>query len=264
MGLGWTSSRGLSLGLGLALLVALGGCDRRAAEVPPEAATPGLAASTPTEGAAVAPAEPVDEGGFRSTPIEPARTATLISQSAGAQINLRSQPTTQSSAQGYGLSGDPITLLRLAEGECGFSWYYVKFAQSGAEGWVRGDFIDTSAAAAPATPAIGTNPAAGTNPAVGPGPCGDSNRPEAYFETKSFTIHLCQTPQGLSYIGVNKATQETLSTADVRNNQGTYVAINGNYQYHINDSGLAVYQVNSGSYTQLDNEAVIRHERFVY
>ncbi|HSM80840.1 MAG TPA: SH3 domain-containing protein, partial [Nodosilinea sp.] len=182
----------------------------------------------------------------------------LVTQAEGSQINLRSQPTTQSPAQGYGLGGDSITLLRLAEGEGGFSWYYVRFAQSGAEGWVRGDFIDTSAQATSPDPALGTNPAIGT------GPCGDSNRPEAYFETKSFTIHLCQTAQGLSYIGINKTTNDTLTTADVRNSQGTYIAINGNYQYHINEKSLAVYEVTGGSYNQLEGETVIRHEQFQY
>jgi hypothetical protein len=186
-----------------------------------------------------------------------------MTQATGSQINLRSLPTTQSTAQGYGLGGDQITLLRLAEGEGGFSWYYVKFAQSGAEGWVRGDFIDTSGQAA-ANPGSTPNSAPGTAPEVSTGPCGDSNRPEAYFETKSFTIHLCQTPKGLSYIGINNATNDTLTTADVRLSQGTYIAINGNYQYHVNDNSLTVYQITDGSYNQLENEAVVRHERFVY
>ncbi len=260
MGMAWGSPKlGLGLVLTLGLLV---GCNR-GTEVSDGSGVPGEIASAPGTGSE-ATAALEDEGGFRSTPINPTRTAHLMTQATGSQINLRSQPTTQSEAKGYGLGGDQITLLRLAEGEGGFSWYYVKFSQSGAEGWVRGDFIDTSGQAANPAPGLAPDPAPGTNPGISTGPCGEANRPEAFFETKSFTIHLCQTPKGLSYIGINKASNETLATADVRLNQGTYVAINGNYQYHINDNSLTVYQVTSGSYNQLDNESVVRHERFLY
>jgi hypothetical protein len=248
----------LSLGL---LLFALGGCSRSGAVVPSE--TP---AQEVVDGAALPVAEQLgDIGDFRSTPINPIRVGRLATQAAGSQINLRSQPTTQSTAQGHGLGGDQITLLHLAEGEGGFSWYYVKFAQSGAEGWVRGDFVDTSdQATAPTTPELAQNLVSGTAPDVSTGPCGDSDRPEAFFETKSFTIHLCQTPRGLSYIGINRGSNDTLATTDVSLNQGTYIAINGNRQYHINDKALSVYQVSNGSYTQIEGEDVVRHEKFLY
>ncbi len=247
----WRSPK-LLLSLGV-MLIALGGCSRRAAVTAPEpSALEEVAAAD--EAAA---AELVGDDGFRSTPIRPIRTARLITQAAGSQINLRSQPTTQSTAQGYGLGDNPITLLRLAEGEGGFSWYYVKLADSEAEGWVRGDFIDTDQVAVPEL-------APGTAAGVSTGSCGDANRPEAFFETKSFTIHLCQTPQGLSYIGSSKGSTELLTTADVTLNQGTYIAINGSYQYHINDKTLSVYQVSNGSYTQIEGEDVVRHEKFLY
>lgn len=252
-----TLSRLLCFGL---VLLALGGCDRRAAvESPPGAAISQESRggdSVPAVGAGEAAGETVEDGGFRSTPIHPIRTANLSTEAAGARVNLRSQPTTESELQGYGLDGDPVTLLRLAEGEGGFNWYYVKFAQSKAEGWVRGDFIGTAEQAAGLAPHTAAD--------INTGSCGESNRPEAFFETKSFTVHLCQTPRGLSYIGINKTNNETLSTADVRQEQGTYIAINGNYQYHINDNNLAVYQVSSGNYSQLENEDVVRHERFLY
>lgn len=236
----------------IALVGSLGGCSRRATVTPPESVAPEEAAAA-DEAAAL-----VGDSGFRSTPINPVRTARLVTQAEGSQVNLRSQPTTQSTAQGYGLGGDPITLLRLAEGEGGLSWYYVKFADSGAEGWVRGDFVDTSEQAA--VPEL----APGTAPGVSTGPCGDANRPEAFFETKSFIIHLCQTPQGLSYIGSKKGSTEILTTTDVSLNQGIYIAINGSYQYHINNKTLSVYQVSNGSYTQLEGEEVVRYEKFLY
>lgn len=236
----------------IALVGSLGGCSRRAAVTAPDPAVLGEVA------AADEAAELVGDSGFRSTPINPVRTARLVTQAAGSQVNLRSQPTTQSTAQGYGLGGDAITLLHLTEGEGGLSWYYVNFPGSGAEGWVRGDFVDTSEQAA--VPVL----APGTDPGVSTGPCGDANRPEAFFETKSFTIHLCQTPQGLSYIGSSKDSTDVLTTADVSLSQGTYIAINGSYQYHVNDKALAVYRVSNGSYTQIEGEEVIRYEKFLY
>ncbi|MGB3138992.1 MAG: SH3 domain-containing protein [Nodosilinea sp.] len=250
---------GRRLGLGLMLtLGVLSSCSRspeggRTAE---GAAAEKLNRPVAGEALGEAETEPVDDGGFRSTPVRPARTAYLKTQAEESQVNLRSQPTTESAAQSYGLGGDRVTLLHLAEGEGGFSWYYIS-AQSEAEGWVRGDFIDTTSQAAlvPGASAVGAL-------AGDAGSCG-STRPKAFFETKSFTVHLCQSSRGLSYIGINKTSNDTLTTADVLQDQDTYVAISGNYQYHINDKTLAVYEINSGSYNQLENETVIRHEQFV-
>lgn len=252
MQLGWRNAK---QGLGLVLLlVTLGSCNRGATRPDTPESAPGGVESTPTAGSVTIDDDVQDIGGFRSTAIHPTRTATLVTQATGAQINLRSLPTTQSPVQGSGLSGDPVTLLRLAEGEGGFSWYHVRFVASATEGWVRGDFIDTS------DPIASTQAAAKDN---GLGPCGN-DRPEAFFETQSFTIHLCQTPQGLSYIGTHNANQDTLTTTDVRSSQGTYIAINGNHQYYINDQSLVMYQISNGSYTQLESEDVVRHERFLY
>jgi hypothetical protein len=44
--------------------------------------------------------------------------------------------------------GDPVQLLRSTQGSDG-TWYYVKFEKSGAEGWIRGDFINTAGRATP-------------------------------------------------------------------------------------------------------------------
>jgi hypothetical protein len=66
----------------------------------------------------------------------------LIAAQPSARINLRSQPTTESPAKGYGLVGDPVQLLRTTQGDDGYDWYYVRFENSGAEGWIRGDFIN--------------------------------------------------------------------------------------------------------------------------
>lgn len=102
-------------------------------------------ASTPTTVDTVSTESPQEEtiGNFRATVIDPPRATTLTTQQAGAQINLRSQPTTLSPIVGNGQSGSAVQLLRLAQGEEGYSWYYVQFAEAETEGWVRGDFVDT-------------------------------------------------------------------------------------------------------------------------
>ncbi|NJL45995.1 MAG: SH3 domain-containing protein [Leptolyngbyaceae cyanobacterium SM2_3_12] len=83
------------------------------------------------------------------TTLNPPQKAQLIAAQPEAQINLRSQPSTDSRSKGYGLVGDPVQLLRSAQDSDGREWYYVKFEQSGAEGWVRGDFINTAGRATP-------------------------------------------------------------------------------------------------------------------
>jgi hypothetical protein len=80
--------------------------------------------------------------------VNPPEEAQLIADQPGSQINLRSQPTTDSDSKGYGLVGDPVMLLRSTTASDG-TWYFVKFDKSGAEGWIRGDFINTEGRATP-------------------------------------------------------------------------------------------------------------------
>ncbi|QYO63944.1 SH3 domain-containing protein [Leptolyngbya sp. 7M] len=77
----------------------------------------------------------------QSTTQEFPRTARLTAQQSNARINLRSRPSATSPDKGYGLVGDPVKLLDKAEGADGLIWYYAKFDASGAEGWIRSDFI---------------------------------------------------------------------------------------------------------------------------
>lgn len=223
-------------------------------------------ASTPTAGTVDPAADsPLEEtiGGFRATVIDPPRATTLASQTPGAQINLRSQPTTLSPILGNGAAGDEVRLLRLAEGEGGHTWYYAQYTDSEQEGWVRGDFVDirnaTPIAALPSAAANAAQPALATTA----NPCG-ADRQEAFFETQSYTVHLCNTAQGLRYVGTHKTTHAALITEDVAVNQTVYIAIDGNQQYHISDTHLAHYEVHDGSYTPLQNEPVLRFERFLY
>lgn len=105
--------------------------------------TPSPTAS-PTPTTSPAPAQP----GVTGTVLNPPQASQLIAAQPEARINLRSQPSTDSPAKGYGLVGDPVMLLRSTQGSDG-TWYYVKFEKSGAEGWIRSDFINTAGRATP-------------------------------------------------------------------------------------------------------------------
>jgi hypothetical protein len=135
-----------TVGVMAAAALAAASCrPRQGAEVveplPPETPTVQIE-PTPAPTATTAPTTAAASPG--GTPINPPQAATLTAQEAGSQINLRSQPTAQSSSRGYGLVGDAVQLLQAAEGGDNLTWYYVRFQGTGAEGWVRGDFIDTS------------------------------------------------------------------------------------------------------------------------
>ena len=67
-------------------------------------------------------------------------TGVLVGGSAGAQINIRSAPSTQAASPHYGVDGDRVQVLKKTRVEDGALWYFVQF-DSGAEGWVRGDLI---------------------------------------------------------------------------------------------------------------------------
>lgn len=69
-----------------------------------------------------------------------ARPATLIAQQSGSQINVRSAPTTAATSPHYGVAGDRVTVMSSIVGRDQYNWNYVKF-NSGAKGWVRGDFV---------------------------------------------------------------------------------------------------------------------------
>ncbi|HIK44433.1 MAG TPA: SH3 domain-containing protein [Leptolyngbyaceae cyanobacterium M65_K2018_010] len=74
-----------------------------------------------------------------------ARIGTLVAHSRGSQINLRSQPTVRSRALGYGLAGDQVQIY-LCQPDTDtpgsdLNWCNVQFVVSGANGWIRSDFI---------------------------------------------------------------------------------------------------------------------------
>ncbi|NJL48154.1 MAG: SH3 domain-containing protein [Leptolyngbyaceae cyanobacterium SM2_5_2] len=89
-----------------------------------------------------------DQAAGREPPSILPRRPQLIADQPESRINLRAGPSTAAEAKGYGLVGDPVQLLRSTKASDG-TWYYVKFEQSGAEGWIRGDFINIEGRAKP-------------------------------------------------------------------------------------------------------------------
>jgi len=75
-------------------------------------------------------------------------TASLVANNPNARINLRSGPGTNFKSLGYGLVGDYIYILATnppeadyAKDRQGYFWYRVGFPRSGAQGWIREDFL---------------------------------------------------------------------------------------------------------------------------
>ncbi|MEO1209406.1 MAG: SH3 domain-containing protein [Cyanobacteria bacterium J06638_20] len=69
--------------------------------------------------------------------------ARIVGDTPGSQVNVRSAPSVNASSPSYGLVGDRIEVLNDTRGNDGFTWYYVRFPASGAEGWIRGDFVQS-------------------------------------------------------------------------------------------------------------------------
>lgn len=71
--------------------------------------------------------------------------STLRTNSSGSRINVRSQPTVNSSSTQYGLSGDKVRVIECVEDRdtrgSDLNWCKVQFVQSKAIGWIRSDFI---------------------------------------------------------------------------------------------------------------------------
>lgn len=81
---------------------------------------------------------------------QPAPTAqrgisTLRSNSSGSRINVRSQPSINSSAPQYGLPGDKVRVIQCVQDRdtrgSDLNWCKVQFVKSKVIGWIRSDFI---------------------------------------------------------------------------------------------------------------------------
>lgn len=65
----------------------------------------------------------------------------LVSAKAGTPINVRDGASRNAYARHIGYGGDRVVILAKACDSAGFNWYRVQFRQSGAKGWIRGDFV---------------------------------------------------------------------------------------------------------------------------
>lgn len=231
------------LGLACLILLLVVGCGR------PQGGQD--TATDPAPSATGTPPAPGVSVGQGLTPIDPPRSSILSSQRAGAQINIRSTPSTTAPVVAQGQSGQGVQLLSLTEAEDGYTWYQLRLAPGDQEGWVRGDLVSQAGAVA-ATP-----------PQIPQASC-EGDRQQALFETQSFTIYICQGPRGLRYVSIDKTQQAVVVSQEVIRNHDTYIAIDGDRQYHLSDQSLGVYRVNNGNYSQLMAETVVRSEKLVY
>ena len=65
----------------------------------------------------------------------------LIAQDSKTQINVRAGAGLNFPSRHYGVVGDQVIIMNSVRGEDGSTWYQIKFPISGADGWVRNDFI---------------------------------------------------------------------------------------------------------------------------
>lgn len=71
-----------------------------------------------------------------------AQPGKLKANDRNTQINVRSQPTVNSTSHSYGIPGDWVEVIDSTKGDDGYFWFYVRFESSQVEGWIRGDFIN--------------------------------------------------------------------------------------------------------------------------
>jgi len=82
--------------------------------------------------------------GNSGTPVA-TRGISTLKASSGSRINVRSQPTVNSSSPSYGLPGDKVKVIQCVKDQdtrgSDLNWCKVQFVQSKAIGWIRSDFI---------------------------------------------------------------------------------------------------------------------------
>lgn len=83
--------------------------------------------------------------GSAVAPVLARGVSTLRASNPNARINVRSQPTVNSSSPHYGIPGDRVKVLQCVRNRdtagSDLNWCKVQFVNSRAVGWVRSDFI---------------------------------------------------------------------------------------------------------------------------
>jgi Bacterial SH3 domain len=83
-------------------------------------------------------------GPFITGMIYPNVAGEIVTQQPKARVNVRLAPGEQSAIAHFGVAGDKVMLLASGRDAAEKMWYQVKFVGSGAEGWVRSDFISAT------------------------------------------------------------------------------------------------------------------------
>jgi hypothetical protein len=103
--------------------------------------------------------------------------AVLTATDPNSKINLRETPSPGGKRLGYGLGGDHVGVIEKKIGDDGATWYLVKFPRSGAQGWIREDFVSLNATSQP--PEVSPSPAEFSTPSESPIPELTSSTPKS-------------------------------------------------------------------------------------
>jgi|GEM_PF-5902368 len=97
------------------------------------------------------------------TPTKPqTRLAEVTAADPSIAINVREQPSTSSKAVLAVKPGEKAEILEQRLGEDTYTWYKLKFPDQGAEGWMRGDFVQVNEVNA--TPPEAKTPSSASQP----------------------------------------------------------------------------------------------------
>lgn len=111
--------------------------------------------------------------------------AVLTATDPNSQINLRETPSPSGKRLGYGLVGDRVGIIEKKTGDDGSTWYLVKFPRSGAQGWIREDFVTLNGTSQP--PEVSPSPTELSTPS-------ESLTPEIGSPIRSPISGSCQCP----------------------------------------------------------------------
>ncbi|MBD1850258.1 SH3 domain-containing protein [Leptolyngbya sp. FACHB-711] len=107
------------------------------------AAQPSSIASAPnstTQPSANRPTSEASPETAQSSQSPNSQSSTLTASDPDASINVRASADIDAPVQTTAYAGDPVRIVDRTQGADGYTWYSVQF-ESGATGWVRGDFV---------------------------------------------------------------------------------------------------------------------------
>jgi hypothetical protein len=167
----------------------------------------------------------------------------LTSRDHGAPINVRDDASPQAHARHIGYAGDPVRIGIQKTGSDGQRWYRVTF-NSGAEGWVRNDFVAVSATPSNVSPALLESSTHGTS---------------SYLSSGSGS-GLCNSPNSLDSAG-RRCGDRAASVRSGGSTVGSYRSTRSSSSYRSTRSSSGSGSVHVRSYTRRDGTRVRAHTR---